>query len=601
MDLRLLLPCLIAVQSLPALDLKALPEHLRPDPFGGIVRSDRTSPGASYGGSVGLATPRGGYVSFQLVVSMPVGGPYSLGLSVPSPMEADVFREWFHVLAADKAHVPDALAPVSVPFRSQLPEPDNRIAGQTAQAFWVDLWIPRSTKPGAYAGSAQLDSNGQRKTIPIKITVLAAEFPEKDAVTIDHNSYSSGWIGEAYPAARERGGAKFFESDHFFRLIHAYHRIFYEHRGTFHQLGYGHGGKTGPEFAPALEGTGKSRRIRDWTLFDRHYGPLLDGTAFANSRRGPRPIPFVYLPVNPDWPASFLWWGEPGYETEFVNVVSAMERHFREKGWTGTSFEMFFNHKKRYKAYPWDGDETRFAKDLPFFAEYARLLRKAVPPGSPVKFVFRGDASWLMERQFREQAGIINFWVVGGTEFSWFPHAPKMLRDRGDIAWFYSGPPSAARVSSSITLFPVRAWMWGIDGYIHWLTVAAGTDPWFQYDGGVTALVYPGERFGIDGPIPSMRLKIQRNCVQDLALLESFAKVTAADRLKAEVARRYNGTSPADWWNTRPPLADTPPHEWTNTDIDEAPRPNERFFNNLDSAAWQNVRRFILELAGEAK
>ena len=601
MDLRIVLPFLIAVHSLPALDLRALPEYLRPDPFGNIVPGDRTSPGAGYAASVDLASPRGGYASFQLVVSLPEGGPYSIGLTVPAPLEADVFREWFHLGEAGKQPVPDALAPVSVPIRSRLPEPDNRIANQTTQAFWVDLWIPRRVKAGTYTGSADLTSNGQRKTLPIRIAVLEAEFPENDVVTIDHNSYSSGWIGEDYPAAREREGANFFASDRFFRLIHAHHRIFYEHRGTFHQLGYGHGGKTGSEFAPALEGSGKSRRIRDWSLFDRHYGPLLDGTAFATSRRGARPIPFVYLPVNPDWPASFLWWGEPGYETEFVNVLSELEHHFREKGWTGTNFEMFFNHKKRYKAYPWDGDETRFAKDLPFFAEYARLLRKAVPPDSPVKFVFRADASWLMERQFKEQAGIVNFWVVGGTEFSWFPHAPKMLKDRGDIVWFYSGPPSAARVSSSITLFPVRAWMWGIDGHIHWLTVAAGKDPWFHFDGGVTALVYPGERFGINGPIPSIRLKIQRNCVQDLALLASFAKVRTAESLKAELARRYNNTSPADWWNPRPPLADTPPHEWTNADIDEAPRPNERFFSNLDAAAWHNVRRFILELAREAK
>ena len=31
---------------------------------------------------------------------------------------------------------------------------------------------------------------------------------------------------------------------------------------------------------------------------------------------------------------------------------------FREKGWTSTRFELFFNHKKRYKGFPWDGDES---------------------------------------------------------------------------------------------------------------------------------------------------------------------------------------------------------------------------------------------------
>jgi len=396
---------------------------------------------------------------------------------------------------------------------------------------------------------------------------------------------------------RRRAGATFFASDDFFALIHAYHRIFYEHRGVFHQLGYGHAGKVGPEFAPALEGAGRRRRIADWSLYDRHYGPLLDGSAFAATRRGARPIPFVYLPVNPEWPASFVNWGEPGYEAEFVNVVSEMERHFRARGWTNTRFELFFNHKKRYKGFPWDGDETRFENDLPYFAEYARLLKRAVPKDSPVKFVFRTDASWMMERQFKAQAGIINFWVCGGAEFAWYDWAPRLLKERGDIVWFYGGTPRMQEVSSAITLNPLKAWMWGVDGYVHWLAVSPGADPWFRSDGGVTALVYPGDRFGIEGPIPSVRLKLQRNAVADLALLDSFRARIPLETLKREAARRYNATELKDWWTPRPPLADRPPWEWSNTDIDEAPRPNRRFFENLDAAAFERVRGYIRELA----
>jgi Domain of unknown function (DUF4091) len=591
---------LLAAAGAWAAELQALPEHIRPDPFGGVLKSDQ-KPGAALVSDVTVTAPRGGFVSFQLVARMAEGGAYVLNVKMPPPLEADLFREWFHLTRSDRVYRPDALIPVSAPYRSQIPAPDNHIEKQTVQAFWVDIWVPHAARAGSYMASAELEAGTSRVSLSIRITVLGAEFPEKDAVTIDHNSYGSSWLADDYPELRNREGAKFFESDSFFALIHAYHRIFYEHRGTFHQLGYGHGGKTGPEFAPALEGSGRSRRIKDWSLFDRHYGPLFDGSAFVRTRRGPQPIPFVYLPINPDWPASSLWWGEPGYEAEFVNVVAAMERHFRERGWTHTNFEFFFNHKKRYKAYWWDGDETRFANDLPMFVEYSRLLKKAVPADTPVKFVFRADSSWMMERQFKELAGIIKFWVVGGTEFSWLPYAPKMLRDRGDIVWFYSGPPNVAKVSSSITLFPVKAWIWGIDGYIHWLTVSAGKDPWFDFDGGETTLVYPGERFGVTGPIPSIRLKLQRNCAQDLALLRKLAESTPLPQLKAEVARRYNATSPADWWNPRPPLADTPPDRWNNADIDEAPRPKDRFFRNLDAGAWQNVREYILKLAAEAK
>ena len=53
--------------------------------------------------------------------------------------------------------------------------------------------------------------------------------------------------------------------------------------------------------------------------------------------------------------------------------------------------------------------------------------------------------------------------------------------------------------AAKITEFPLQAWLWGIDGYVHWLTVSAGADPWFRFDGGGTALAYSGERFGIEG------------------------------------------------------------------------------------------------------
>ncbi|MCP5112781.1 MAG: DUF4091 domain-containing protein, partial [bacterium] len=410
---------------------------------------------------------------------------------------------------------------------------------------------------------AVLRSAGRETILPIQVDVLPATVPEDDIPTIDHNSYGSSWIARQYQRPDETPKG-FFNSDRFFQLIHAHHRIFYEHRGTFHQLGYGHGGKVGPEFAPALTGSGRNRRVESWDLYDRHYGPLLDGSAFAGTRRGAKPIPMVYLPINPEWPASFLWWGEPGYEMELANVVSEMERHFRERGWTRTRFELFFNHKKRYKAFHWDGDESRFAKDNQYFLDYWQLFQRALPKRTPVQFVFRNDASWMMEQQVEELARVVNFWVLSRSILSWSPEIPRTLRERGDISWFYSSPPSAFEPSPAITKHLLTAWIWGVDGYIHWLTVSPGNDPWFRFDGASLGLVYPGVRFGIDGPIPSIRLKLQRNCLQDIALLETLRGSPS------EVTRRYNNTKPEEWWMPRPALADRPPHEWSNNDLGEA-------------------------------
>jgi hypothetical protein len=591
-----LLFCAAAVCS--AADLSVLPAHIRPDPFGKVVEADRPA-SIQPASAIALAAPRAGYVSCRILVSSLKPAAYTL--SVSGPLSSELHREWFHFLPARNLYYPDALIPVSTPYRGHLPDADNRIANQTAQPFWLDIWIPADARPGPITITATLDSGGSRTTLPVQVQVLDAVIPADDVVAIDHNSYGTSWFAGQYPELAKRSGSAFYLSDPFFALIHAYHRVYYEHRGIFHQLGYGHGGKVGPEFAPRLEGSGKTKRIADWTLYDKHYGPLLDGSAFAATRRGARPIPFVYLPVNPEWPASFLWWGEPGYEREFVNVMREMEAHFRQKGWTRTRFELFFNHKKRYKAFHWDGDETRFPKDLPVFAEYARMMKLAFPPDSPVQWVYRTDASWQMERQFKEQAGIINFWVCGGGMFGWYADYAAVLKGRGDIVWTYGGTPQVDRPASHIATEVLRPWMLGVDGFVRWQTVMPGPDPWFKFTGGGETMVYPGDRFGVAGPLPSARLKLQRNALQDLALLDSLKSRVSPAVLRAESARRFNGTTPADWRAPRPKLADTDPEEWTNSDIDEVIPKDVRFEENLDAAAWDRVRAYLLELLKEGR
>ncbi len=590
------------------IQLEATSEYSRPDPFGNIVEADRGNGEKRDANEAKLKTiqlraARNGYVSFHLMVKIPQGGPYSLSVSFQkqSDVQVDLLKTWYHLQQADKKYYPDALIPVTNPYRaiSQAfwPDAENNIAGQTSQAFWVDVWVPRGAKPGLDEGEATLQSGSKRFSLKIQLEVLQATIPEDDALTVDHNSYGTSWLAQLYPKLRQAQGEAFFRSDALFGLIHAYHRLFYEHRGAFHQLGYGHAGKVGPEFAPALTGLGREKHITSWELFDRHYASLLDGSAFAQTRRGARPIPFVYLPINPEWPASFLAWGEPGYEAEFVNVVSAMERHFRTKGWTHTKFEMFFNHKKRYKGFHWDGDETRFPKDDAPFLEFHKLLKKAVPPDSPVQFVYRHDASWRLEDQFKTLAGVVNFWVCSSTILSWLPEQLKSVRQRGDIVWTYSGPPAIDESSSAILENPLRAWMWNTDGYVHWLTVSPSADPWFNSEGEATCLAYPGEKFGIAGPIPSIRLKIQRNFLQDLSLLRALEKSHSPDLLRQEVSKRVNGTNPKDWWNPRPALANRPPEEWTNPSIDRAVASNLHLYRNWSPQYWQAIRQYILKLA----
>jgi hypothetical protein len=567
--------------------LTATEEFFRSDPFGASIERNESRTALT------LRTARNAYTSFHLIVSH-VQGPYEIRVELP--LATDLYREWFHLATADSKYYPDALIPIHSGYRSVIPEPDNRIANQTAQAFFVDVWVPDSTVPGTYHGKAEVIAGGKRADLPVTIDVLAAKVPDEDAIILDNNSYGTSWLSAQYPktlSSLESNG----DDAELLRLIHAYHRIFYEHRGIFHQLGYGHAGKVGPEFAPALAGTGRNKHVASWEMFDRHYGPLLDGTAFQTTRRGARPISFMYLPVNPEWPASYLWWGEPGYEAEFENVISEIERHFRERKWTSTRLEVFFNQKKRYKGFPWDGDEIRFDRDNQYLIAYHRMLVKALPPDTPVMFVMRADASWGLERQLTDMSGIIRFWVAGQGELSWYPELARKAIERGDIVWTYGGTPTVQEPAARITLDPLRTWITGVQGFVRWLTVSPGPDPWFRFQGGAETLVYPGEQFGISEPIPSVRLKLQRNCLQDLALLEKATRQSATDSVKVEVVKRFNETALSDWHNSRPALADTPVLSWTNADIEDALRLFESRIGKLDAASWLRVREYALEVA----
>ena len=84
------------------------------------------------------------------------------------------------------------------------------------------------------------------------------------------------------------------------------------------------------------------------------------------------------------------------------------------------------------------------------------------------------------------------------------------------------------------------------------------------------ALVYSGDRFGLTEPIPSIRLKIQRNCLQDIAVLDSFKNQKPLESLRSEAAHRFNNSVLDDWWNPRPALADIPSDQWQGSDIDAA-------------------------------
>jgi hypothetical protein len=580
-----------AATSSEAFRLEAAHEWMAHDPFGRPRPTDRSSAPCNLtdtSGAVVLHAARNGYVSFRVLVHGQ--GGYHLAAFMEGPLEVDLYRAWYHRVSG--ACWPDALIPVRQQVL-RIPDPDNRIEGQTTQEFWVDVFIPADVTPGQVTGQIRLTTKGRAALLPVHVHVLEAILPDRPCIVMDHNSYGSRWLPAMYPQSFARAASAVRRWEQTIELMQDYHRLVHEHRGLFHNLGYGHSGEFDPIYGPRATGRGREKELVDWELYDRQYGPLLDGSAFETAAPGmppPRqpasPVWAIYTPINPDWPASYLLWGEPGYEVEFNRCVGQFDDHLRENGWTHTHIEFFFNHKKRYRWFEWDGDEVKHLKDMRYHQEMVRLWEQAIGD-TPVQWVYRSDASWQMVSQFERMSGHRSFWVCG--EFHrWYPDQVRQVLDRGDTVWWYGGTPPVQAATSSILSNVYQTWARGLGGYCAWLTTDPGPDPWFDCDGCATGSIYPGERFGIGGPIPSIRLKVQRNGIQDIDLLDQVAKsVGNATTVRRELERII----PIQIWSRPPPAAEQlPPEEWDSRNLADEHEPVYRAKEALDPFWWQVLR-----------
>ncbi|MGQ9661049.1 MAG: hypothetical protein ACUVWX_01770 [Kiritimatiellia bacterium] len=567
----------------------------RPHPLDAAARRELTD----HDSKVRLRAARNGYVSLRIFVEG--CGEFTLATKLRGGFEADLFRAWYHRMrnaeGTEAAFWPDALVPLRKDEVQRIPNPDNRIEGQTVQEFWLDIYVPRDARPGWVEGSVIARSGSDEAIIPIEVEVLPRTVPDRPTVILDYNSYGCRWLPSFYPEVftRAQRGQEFWRKC--IRLLHDYYRLVHEHRGLFHNLGYGHSGAHDPIYGPRTEGRGREKRLVDWELFDELYGPLFDGSAFTKAvpagprpRQAPTPLYSTYTPITPDWPASYLFWGEKGYEVEFTRCLAQYDSHLREKGWTGARMEFFFNHKKRYRWFEWDGDEVKYLRDMEYHRQMVSMWESVVA-GSPVQWVYRMDASWQMKNQFRLMVSPRNFWVCGGF-FRWYPEQIREVVNRGETVFWYTGTAPVGAMSSSVLSILYETFAAGLHGCCQWLTTNPGKDPWFECDGAATGIIYPGTPFGIAGPIPSIRMKILRNGVQDLDLLRS---ATGSTEQLLALQERLAGQIPICVWRKPPRAAlELPPEEWDSYNLGEEHEPIPQEKKALPPMWWQQIRRHSL-------
>jgi len=138
---------------------------------------------------------------------------------------------------------------------------------------------------------------------------------------------------------------------------------------------------------------------------------------------------------------------------------------------------------------------------------------------------FRGDISRpQLQRDWLD--GLVDTMCVAGALFE-NPAACRRIRDQGVVLWHYGEGNPIATSNLTAVAWALKAWCGGAEGILPWNSI--GGDGAFTTPT-PTALLIPGTRFGLSGPVVSLRLLALCRGQQDVEYLNLLARRRGYDR-----------------------------------------------------------------------
>ncbi len=383
------------------------------------------------------------------------------------------------------------------------------------QPLWVDVAIGKGVPPGNYKGHLSVNLGAAETVhIPISLTVwnfllpdgspLPTQFGNLEGVAARHglieDSPQAIRIEERYAAALEAH-----------RLNAPIPRALY----------------------PAIRRNGTIDASRTHEALKRYMGA---------HQTGPFRIPTFPVP-------KFEGKGRKILE----RYLQSYYQYLKANGWETGAYYFPISEPNSKENY----DRVRFyAKLLHDIEPRIRLLCTEQP--------YTQDSAW------GDLAGSVDIWC---PLFAFFDQTSASLaRERGDSVWIYTAlcqkaapyHPQFAQIGGKPSLFwqidfPLLnfrlplwlSWQYEIQGLLYWSTVHwsdperdVWTDPGFRnrYNG-EGYFLYPGVDAGIQGPVPSLRLKALRDGLEDYAYLKLLAKLGEGD-----FAAKEGSKVAESWW-----------------------------------------------------
>jgi hypothetical protein len=488
--------------------------------------------------TITLHAARNEFVAFQVLIrGRQLGRDVDLRpeLKLTGPMAGRVQSAFgrYHLVPTPRGPLPDPIVPLGMaaPLLPRSAEP-NSDTGALAQSLHVELYVPHDVPSGVRRGTLTLYSGRDRLSLAVILDIWDFTLPDHLSFLPEMNCY----------------GLPDNERD--------YYRLAHRHRTVLNRLPYNQNGRIQDGAAPRWDGN----RL-EWTSWDRRFGPLMDGSAFADLPRKGVPVECFYLPLHENWPTPITeetynggYWADQAfsqrYRLAFVSASRQITEHFLARSWSDTLFHGFLNNKNNFKASGWSRGSSPWLLDEPanfqdywalrYFAQafhegvnQAMLEAKKKPllTGTATtapypRMVFRIDDS---RPQWRRDVldGLVDYHVVGSA----LRQYPRLVFDRkrkfGEIVLEYGSTNPVGGSNLQPVGWSLDAWSQGTDGVLPWQTIGTA-DSWKRAD--ELALFYPHPAPSQSGVIPSIRLKAYRRGQQDVEYLTLWGRVRGQPR-----------------------------------------------------------------------
>ena len=434
--------------------------------------------------------------------------------------------------ALPKGMFPDALVPFTdaitgdaipasrwISSREQLPgaqfggAPIRAIPPGGSETIWVDIRVPADASPGVYTGSLRITAaNAVEARLPVQLEVW--DFTLPDAPT--HTNHFGGMIH----GARHLGLAP--GSDEYNRMESRLADLFYEHRLT---------PRLPRRLQPPPEPDGA-------VLFPKEIERGID--AFVGKYR----IKNLEVPRAPF---------RDNQTEEIAHFYRSWYAFLERKELNEESFVYLYDEPNSKEAY----DKVR---------AQAAVVHAAVPALRCLVV----EQTYTQDPEWGTLIGAVDIWcpLFGFVDEETIGEALQ----RGEQVWSYTAlvqpapeyHPHAAELKGKyppiwlidfpVTAYRVAPWLnrrYNINGLLYWATTywsPRERNPWNDPAlrlvwNGEGALFYPGAAIGIDDIVPTIRLKMLRDGMEDyeyFALLDKAGKGEQVERAVRKVAPSWH-------------------------------------------------------------